>query len=134
MSALEGSMKPRFIGGIAVAAAVAAIALTPVAAQRGGQQLAPDNAPTPRMSDGHPDLNGWWGGGGGFGGGRSLADLTDEKGNVFLQLNARSEGSALGTASGQLATNFERDSGIGQRADPNKPIYKPELWDKVQYN
>src|SRR5258705_407612 len=83
--------------------------------------------PTPRMTDGPPDLNGWWGGGGGFAGGRTLADLTDEKGNVYLQLNARSQGSALGTTSGQLAENFERDSGVAQRADPNKPIYKPEF-------
>ena len=127
-------MKPRFLVGVVAAAALAALSLAPVAAQRGQGAQPPDNAPTPRMADGHPDLNGWWGGGGGFGGGRSLADLTDEKGNVFLQLNARSQGSALGTASGQLATNFERDSGVGQRADPNKPIYKPELWDKVQYN
>src|SRR5258707_4399881 len=124
MSALEGSMKPRFIGGIAVAAAVAAIALTPVAAQRGGQQLAPDNAPTPRMTDGHPDLNGWWGGGGGFGGGRTLSGLTDGKGNITLQLNARPEGAALCTASGQLATHFQRGSGIGQPAGAHKAIYK----------
>jgi len=128
-------MKPRFTGGVAVAAAIAALSWAPIAAQRQQAAGQPDNAPTPRMADGHPDLNGWWGGGGGgFGGGRTLADLTDEKGNVYLQLNARSQGSALGTASGQLATNFERDSGVGQRADPNKPIYKPELWDKVQYN
>ena len=128
-------MKPRSIGvGVAVATAVAALGLAPVAAQQQRPAPAQDNAPTPRMTDGHPDLNGWWGGGGGgFGGGRTLADLTDEKGNITLQLNARPEGSALGTASGQLATNFERDSGIGQRADPNKPIYKAEFWDKVQY-
>jgi hypothetical protein len=127
-------MKPRFIGvGVAVATAVAALGLAPVAAQQQRPAPAQDDAPTPRMTDGHPDLNGWWGGGGGFGGGRTLADLTDEKGNITLQLNARPEGSALGTASGQLATNFERDSGIGQRADPNKPIYKAEFWDKVQY-
>jgi hypothetical protein len=130
----EVSMKPRSIGGCVIAAAIVAASLTSAAAQRGGgasQQAA--GAPTPRMTDGHPDLNGWWGGGGGgFGGGRTLADLTDEKGNVTLQLNARSQGSALGTSAGQLAENFERDSGVRQRADPNKPIYKPEYWDKVQ--
>src|SRR5215813_8057495 len=125
-------MKPRFFGGIAVAVACAALSITPASAQRQQAPQQPDNAPTPKMADGHPDLNGWWGGGGGFGGGRTLADLTDEKGNVYLQLNARSQGSALGTTSGQLAENFERDSGVGQRADPNKPIYKPEFWEKVQ--
>src|SRR6476646_7252185 len=107
----EASMKARIIGAVA-AAAIMALSSAPLGAQRGqGAAREGDNAPTPRMADGHPDLNGWWGGGGGgFGGGRSLADLTDEKGNVTLQLNARSRGSALGTSTGQLAENFERDS------------------------
>jgi len=127
-------MIARSIGGFIVATAVLAPLMASPAAQRGGgDPQAPDNATTPRMADGHPDLNGWWGGGGGgFAGGRTLADLTDEKGNVYLQLNARSQGSALGTTTGQLAENFERDSGVAQRADPNKPIYKAEFWEKVQ--
>jgi hypothetical protein len=130
----EDSMIARSIGGFIVATAVVAALIASPAAQRGGgAPQGSDTAPTPRMADGHPDLNGWWGGGGGgFAGGRTLPDLTDEKGNVFLQLNARSQGSALGTTSGQLAENFERDSGVAQRADPNKPIYKPEFWEKVQ--
>ncbi len=130
----EDRMIARSIGGFVVATVVVAALMASPAAQRGGGgPQAADNAPTPRMADGHPDLNGWWGGGGGgFAGGRTLADLTDEKGNVYLQLNARSQGSALGTTSGQLAENFERDSGVAQRADPNKPIYKPEFWEKVQ--
>lgn len=127
-------MIARFIGHLIIATAVVAAFMASLAAQRGGGgPQASDNAPTPRLANGHPDLNGWWGGGGGgFAGGRTLADLTDEKGNVYLQLNARSQGSALGTTSGQLAENFERDSGVAQRADPNKPIYKPEFWEKVQ--
>src|SRR4029079_17515300 len=119
----EDTMIARSIGGFVVATAVlAALMASPSAQRGGGGPQAPDDAPTPRMGDGHPDLNGWWGGGGGFAGGRTLADLTDEKGNVYLQLNARSQGSALGTTSGQLAENFERDSGVAQRAAPNKPI------------
>jgi hypothetical protein len=130
----EDSMVARSIAGFTVAIAVVAALIASPAAQRGGgAPPGPDGAPTPRMADGHPDLNGWWGGGGGgFAGGRSLSDLTDEKGNVYLQLNARSQGSALGTSSGQLAENFERDNGVGQRADANEPIYKAEFWDKVQ--
>jgi len=130
----EETMIARSIGGFIVATAVLAPLMASPAAQRGGgDPQAPDNATTPRMADGYPDLNGWWGGGGGgFAGGRTLADLTDEKGNVYLQLNARSQGSALGTTTGQLAENFERDSGVAQRADPNKPIYKAEFWEKVQ--
>jgi hypothetical protein len=129
----EDSMIARSIAGLTSAVAVVAVLVTSPSAQRGGGvPQGPDNSPTPRMADGHPDLNGWWGGGGGFAAGRTLADLTDEKGNVYLQLNARSQGSALGTTSGQLAENFERDSGVSQRADPNKPIYKPEFWERVQ--
>jgi hypothetical protein len=124
----EASMNARSIGGAAAAAAIVAVSFTTVTAQRGQGAAPPDpstslgaGTETPRMADGHPDLNGWWGGGGGgFAGGRTLADLTDEKGNVFLQLNARSQGSALGTRVRSAASNFERDSGVGQRADPNK--------------
>jgi len=116
-----------------LALVIAALGIGPTAAQ---QQSAPDPAaaPTPRMADGHPDLNGWWGGNFVFGSfGKQITELTDEKGNVNFSLPARSQGSALGTTSGQLAVNFERDSGVADRADPNKPIYKPEFWDKVQY-
>src|SRR4029434_2519061 len=114
----EDSMIARSIGGFIVATAVVAALIASPAAQRGGGAAqAPDSAPTPRMAEGYPDLTGWWGGGGGgFAGGGTLADLTDEKGNVYLQLNARSQGSALGTTSGQLAENFTRDSGGCQRA------------------
>ena len=28
--------------------------------------------------------------------------------------------------------NFERDNALMRRADPNKPLYKPEFWAKVQ--
>src|SRR4029450_2310202 len=99
----EDSMIARSIGGFIVATAVVAALMASPAAQRGGgAPQAPDNAPAPRMADGHPDLNGWWGGGGGgFAGGRTLADLTDEKGNVYLPRNARSQGSHPRTAPGQ---------------------------------
>ena len=113
-------MNARSIGGAAAAAAIVAVSFTTVTAQRGQGAAPPDpstslgaSTETPRMADGHPDLNGWWGGGGGFGGGRTLADLTDEKGNVFLQLNARrGPRSAPRPVS---SSNSERDSGVGQQ-------------------
>src|SRR2546423_6238656 len=62
----EASMYARSIGGAAAAAAIVVMSFAPVTAQRGqGAAQPPDNAPTPRMADGHPDMNGWWGGGGG---------------------------------------------------------------------
>ena len=119
-------------GGFSVAVALVAVAILAspalVAAQRrGGPAPAGPAMPTPRTADGHPDLTGMWGGGGGGGGGN-----VDENGNAVNHLNARTQGSALGTQEGQGLINFERDSGIMQRSDANKPIYKAQYWDRVQ--
>lgn len=54
-------MNARSIGGAAAAAAIVAVSFTTVTAQRGQGAAPPDNAPMPRMADGHPDLNGWCG-------------------------------------------------------------------------
>src|SRR5262245_30184156 len=77
--------------------------------------------PTPKMADGHPDLNGRWGGGG-FGGGGN-AQRFDARGNYHNLRNDR-KGSPV---------NQERDSGLDQRFLDNLPQYKPEYWDKVDY-
>jgi len=68
-------------------------------------QLAPAG-PTPRDADGHPDLSGNW---------------TGNLGNVFLVPGLRRPG------------GFEADQSAMQRgAQWNKPLYKPEYWDKVR--
>jgi len=96
----------------------------------GGAAPPQQNVPTPRTPDGHPDLSGMWGGGGGGGGG----DKPDEKGNLTVVFKQR-PCSDHQRDSGECAqaVNFERDSGVQQRADQNMPMYKPELWDRVQY-
>jgi hypothetical protein len=92
---------------------------------------------TPRTPWGHPDFNGIWGGGGG-GGGVNANDPEEDSSNVVALLNARNNeadfDAPVGTDRnyGLGIVNFERDSGILQRSDPNRPIYKPEYWDKVQ--
>jgi hypothetical protein len=78
---------------------------------------------TPRLASGQPDLNGFWNGpppgarpGGPFGA------AVDSAGNVNLAIPGR--GGDLG--------NFEKDFAVKERGETNKPIYKPEHWDKVQ--
>src|SRR6266581_5517373 len=71
---------------------------------------------TARIAGGHPDLSGMWNGGGG----RGLVISADDPLGAYL---AARDGTLL---------NFERDNTLVRRADPNKPLYKPEFWEKVQ--
>ena len=54
------------------------------------------------------------------GGGRGLVISADAPLGAYL---AARDGTLL---------NFERDNTLVRRADPNKPLYKPEFWEKVQ--
>src|SRR5258706_7203091 len=113
----------RFGAALAIAALFCGAALQ-------AQQPQQQNVATPRTADGHPDLSGMWGGGGGGGGGAA----PDEKGNlrvVFTQRPCSQQQRDFGNC--EQAVNFERDSGLSQRADDNMPRYKPEFWERVQY-
>ena len=102
------------LGGIAIAAL---LSLVPIAAQRGGGAgPAQDNAPTPRMADGHPDLSGFWGGGGGGG------VKPDEKGNIVQLTAARlCHQTQIDAGECHPGVNAERDAGMNQRP-ANQPI------------
>jgi len=73
------------------------------------------NSATPRSADGHPDLTGLW---------NSTAPSVFAKSDDPLASN-------LASRDGKLL-NFERDFTLARRADPNKPLYKPQFWEKVQ--
>ena len=72
-------------------------------------------AQTPRTPDGHPDLNGLWNGG---------------ATGPFIKADDPNA-SLLAARDGTLL-NFERDNTLIRRSNPNKPLYKPEFWEKVQ--
>jgi hypothetical protein len=114
---------------LCVAVSVAAFALTVVSIS--GQTRTSANASsgepaTPRTADGKPDLSGMWGGGGG--GGRPVD--VDEKGNVEEIFPSRRCGPTQVQCDGY--TNQSVDGEFTGRNNPNRPIYRPEHWDKVQ--
>ena len=67
------------------------------------------------VAQGHPDLTGLW---------NSTAPSVFAKSDDPLASN-------LASRDGKLL-NFERDFTLARRADPNKPLYKPQFWEKVQ--
>lgn len=95
---------------------------------------------TPRMPDGRPNLSGMWSGG--------AVDVDPERppqpqnfvvvggkleasGNVTELYRAR--GCHPGMRSCHAAVNQSTDSTFTGRLDPNRPLYKPQYWDRVQY-
>ena len=82
----------------------------PVASARDGAGKPEHSA----SSDGHPDLSGVW-----IGQRAPFVESTDP----LTQNLASRDGTLL---------NFERDNAMIRRSDPNKPLYKPEFWEKVQ--
>ena len=75
--------------------------------------LAAEEAPTPRTADSHPNLAGVWTNY------SVVLDKNDPLARYFL------------TRDGTF-NSFERDTALRRRSDPNKPIYKPQYWEKVQ--
>ena len=99
-------MKRQFFGGLLLGAV---LCLAPLRATAQAHQN------TPRASDSHPDFTGLWIG-------RAGANFVESDDPLAQNLASR-DGTLL---------NFERDNALIRRSDPNKPLYKPEFWDKVQ--
>jgi hypothetical protein len=111
---------------VAVSVAALALAVTISGQTRTNANASNGEAATPRTADGKPDLSGMWGGGGG--GGRPVD--VDEKGNLEEIFPPRRCGPTQVQCDGY--TNQSVDGEFTGRNNPNRPIYKPEYWDKVQ--
>jgi hypothetical protein len=114
-------MKPRTIRfGFIIVVAVAVGLVLALGAQA-------QKAATPRTADGKPDLNGMWGAmrGGGDGGGAKV-----DEGNITT--NVASRRCAPNQTGCNDQTNQTVDGEYTGRLETNRPIYKPEFWDKVQ--
>ena len=94
-----------------------------------------DDSEMPRTAQGTPDLTGFW------------APSVDYDGAAELNAAAVEEGGAgaddfIYISTGRPchpgqecgpAVNAERDPGILNGMNPNKPFYRPEYWERVQY-
>jgi hypothetical protein len=113
---------------VLLAVAAAALAVTAVSqAQSNAGTAQAQAAATPRMPDGKPDLSGLWTGQGG--GGRAYD--VDERGNITDIFPSRRCGPSQVKCSEY--TNQSYDGEFTGRMNPNRPVYKPEHWDRVQY-
>lgn len=120
-------MTQRFIVGGTGAVLAAALVMSAYVAAQGaqGRQARGSSAATPQKPDGHPDLSGVWVPTRGRG--EALpAGFDASSGNFNNVLRSRTTD----------PVDFERDAGIRQRVFPRegRPWYKPEYWDRVQFN
>jgi hypothetical protein len=92
-----------------------------------------EKKPTPRGPDGKPILVGMWQ--------RSGTSFLAERGPLVESRTRQRSGNDagvqrwLGRGEGaDIFINYERDSGVAMRGAENKPLYKPDWWERVQYN
>jgi hypothetical protein len=110
-----------------VAIAALAMAVSPEAQTNAGTTAGASVA-TPRTPDGKPDLGGMWIAGAG-GGGRIYE--VDGQGNITDTFPSRR--CAPSQVKCSEYSNQSYDGEFTGRMNTNRPLYKPEHWDRVQY-
>jgi len=134
-------------GAVAFLLTASTHAADQAAASSGGQKPQASSVATPRTPEGKPNLAGRWGGGGGGGGEGGITVIDPKLGQfTFGDFNAYEQALAAGkvTAAAKIVGRrpgyrhgnnvySERDSGFAQRSVANPPMYKSELWERVQY-
>jgi hypothetical protein len=86
--------------------------------------IAAQDRATPRMANGKPDLSGFWG--------TMRADevYADADGNLTREFPSRRCGPSQVNC--DVRTNQSADGQLTARYDGNRPVYKPEYWDRIQ--
>ena len=116
-----------YMGALAIVAIAGALPAAQMPQSNGSNGEAA--VPTPRLANGQPDLSGTWAAGaGGGGGGRDLVEL--EPGKLAEEFPSRRCGPTQ-VKCGDY-TNQSEDGEFTARLNQNRPLYKPEHWDKVQ--
>jgi hypothetical protein len=134
-------MRRRFFqyGGLAVAVALMAGLWMAKSVQAQNYAAGTASSSTPRASDGRPDLSGMWNDthalAQGIARNRFSRFSKDENGNASERFASRrcdpTQRGTEGTSCFE-ETNETTDGEFTGRFDANRPIYKPEYWDKVQ--
>jgi hypothetical protein len=133
--------------GMLTAVALALLWFVPLRAAQVRARGNPQGSPAAVAAAGtHPDLSGRWGGGGG-GAAEVSVRLPDGTQQKFENLGAYDEAVAQGKVDPKAVlvgrnTNYRhgnndysgKDEALMWRYFANPPLYKPEHWEKVQYN
>jgi hypothetical protein len=125
-------------GFLAMAAAVVCLvfAYGARAQDAAGQKASTASVATPHLPDGQPDLSGMWNGRNGRGGGGGDEDGQGGGGSAVPTEGIHAVITSRRCAPNQTPcdeqTNQTVDQEFTSRVSPNRPLYKPEFWDKVQ--
>lgn len=117
----------RFSIATAVALAISLTLGPSVAAQKAAPVSSASSTSTPRMPDGKPNLSGLWAET--TDNGREQA-VDDGVGNITREFPSRRCGPYQVNC--DIRTNQSADGQLSGRYNPNRPLYKPEHWDRIQ--